>query len=191
MQFNSNNDAEVSEDTPVNEEDNEHVHFQDFQKPDFSTPISSATQPVILRNNQGVGEKIPLKETPVPQRKFSVRDRNLLRHPRRPLDESFQFSLRSTPIKDIAESSSDGTLFTTPKASLSFDTSGVSDCPSRNEELPTNSGQTCPNNMQSIGKRVILSKITKQQLLEMALNLSLTTDGLRDSLMKNIDHFYR
>ena len=35
VQFNSNNDAEVLEDTHVNEEDNEPVHFQDFQKPDF------------------------------------------------------------------------------------------------------------------------------------------------------------
>ena len=179
VQFNPNTDSEKPEEVPSNEEAS------------FSSPALCEMQPEVPQNNQANVRAIPLDETPGPERKVSLRDRNSIRPPRRPLDENFQYSTRcSTPIKDVADSSLNGTLFATPNTSLICDISEASDCQSQNEELPTTSGHTCPKNMQSVGKRVLLSKISKPQLMDIASNLSLTSDGTRNSLMKNIDNFY-
>ena len=113
--------------------------------------------------------------------------------PRRPLDEDFIYTPRcSTPTHGQNDTTSDRTIFATPNSSLIVEDANVTDDQATGDNTTTSSGShKCPENLLKTGKQVLLSKISKPELVKISLDLGLKSDCPQDSLRRNIDTFYR
>ena len=134
-------------------------------------------------------------QTPVLPRTFSLRDRSKIRYPSRPLDNNFEYQPScSTPKARNIDESSDcpEDIFSTPKGtSIVHDTSATEDSPNVRERHVLNKTHTCPEPPNENGKKTLLSKFTKPQLIALATKLHLKPDGSCKQLMETIDHYFQ